>query len=374
MDQVYADVVPRPPGWNIDWQAIEERFAWFKALEDCPQDPVFHGEGNVLRHTRMVCEALVAGEDWQALDEGDRSLLFWAALLHDVAKPVCTRTEPDGRIISPGHSRRGQIFARRLLWEFALEFPTRETLCHLITHHQVPFFGVDRPDIVRRVHLISYQTRCDFLAILAEADARGRICRDSERLIDNIELFRELSRDEACFDSPKAFANDHSRFQYFRKTARDPSYEAYDDTRSHVTMLCGLPAAGKDHWFSDYPGESSIVSLDDLRAEMGVSPDANQGRVISEAKERARIALRRGDPLIWNATNLSRQIRQPLIGLFADYNARVRIVYLETGFNEQSQRNSRRTAPVPSRIVDRMMQRWEPPDLTECHGLDVVLN
>ncbi len=49
---------PEPPGWELDWPAIRNAFAWMRSMADCPQDPAWHAEGDVLLHTRMVCEAL----------------------------------------------------------------------------------------------------------------------------------------------------------------------------------------------------------------------------------------------------------------------------------------------------------------------------
>ena len=270
MDPIYNAIVPRPPDWRIDWPGIEAEFGWLRALHGCPQDPVFHAEGDVLIHTRMVCEALVAQSAWRALAEPDRALLFWSALLHDVAKPECTRHEPDGRISSRGHPKRGQIMARRILWQIGLGFEARERLCHLVTHHQLPLYLMENENPERRAHLVSQQTRCDWLAMLSEADARGRICPDLQKLLDNIELFRELCRQEECYDAPRAFASDHSRFLYFRKTGRAADYHAYDDTRSRATLLSGLPASGKDTWIAGQAGDAAIISPDDLRREMKV--------------------------------------------------------------------------------------------------------
>jgi len=75
-------------------------------MRGCAQDAVFHAEGDVWIHTRMVCEAMAALPVWRALPEGDRQVVFAAAVLHDQAKPSCTREE-NGRITSRGHSVRG---------------------------------------------------------------------------------------------------------------------------------------------------------------------------------------------------------------------------------------------------------------------------
>ena len=69
----------------------------------------------------------------------------------------------------------------------------------------------------------------------------------------------------------------------------------------------------------------------------------------------------------------SRQLRGQLIDLFADYKARVRIVYLEAPLAETACHNLARACPVPEAHIARMPARWEPPDLTECHTLWAVL-
>lgn len=369
----FAELVPAPEDPTIDWRTIADAFDWFRRLADCPQDPVFHAEGDVGIHTRMVVEALVGDPDWRRGDAESRASLFWAALLHDIAKPDCTRPGPDGRLTAPGHSRIGQIMARCILWSMGVPFRPREQICHLITHHQLPFYLIERERPQRRLHAISLQTRCDLLATLAKADANGRICADRGRLIDNIELFAALAREEDCWAQPKPFASAHSRFLYFRKDDRAADYAAYDDWEGHATLLSGLPAAGKSTWLAANGGDAMVVSLDDLRHELDVAADEPQGAVVAAARERARVALRAKRPLIWNATNLSRLRRDPLVDLCAAYRAKVRIVYCETGEAETRRRNAAREHSVPARAFERMLERWEPPDLTECHALDVCL-
>ena len=370
---VFGTLVPDREKSLVDWPAIDELFDWFRRLKDCPQDPVFHAEGDVHLHTRLVVEALIDDRAWQVLEFEDRQSLFWAALLHDVAKPACTRIDSDGGVMAPGHSRRGQVMARSILWRMSVPFRQRETICHLITHHQTPFFLIERDRPERHAHLISHQTRCDLLAVLAAADARGRKCPDREGLLDNIALFVELCREQACLSQPRRFASAHSRFLYFRKENRAADYAAFDDWTGAATLLSGLPGSGKDSWLKAQAADREIVSLDDLRNELGIDPKDSQGPVIAEARERARIALRAQRPMIWNATNVSRQIRSQLVDLFAAYRAKVRIVYLETAESEATRRNQSRARAVPSQAITRMLDRWEPPDLTECHDLEVVL-
>ena len=364
--------VPDGPDWRIDWEGLERIFPWTESLQDCPQDPLWHGEGDVWTHTRMVAEALVDLEEWRALEEAARRQLFLAALLHDIGKPACTETEPDGRITSRGHSRRGEAMARLWLWRAGMGPHEREPLVTLIRNHQLPFFLLEKDDARDEAIRLSQDLCCDRLGLLAEADALGRIARDRARLIDNCRLFREFCAEIGCLDAPWAFADNHSRFEWFRRPGRDPAYAAHDDTRVEVVLMSGLPAAGKDSWVAANLPDWPVISLDAIRAEFGVEPDGKQGKVIAVARERAREFLRAEKNFIWNATNLSRRIRGGLIDLFADYGARVRIVYLEVPEGEQRRRNAARRDPVPEAALGRMLDNWVPPKINEAHQVEWI--
>jgi predicted kinase len=374
MTDLFESLVPRP-GQTIAWPIVSEAFEWFRRLEGCPQNPLHHGEGNVLVHTRMVCDALVDDAAWRILPPADRQSLFWAALLHDVAKPDCTRIQQDGRIRTRAHSHRGQIAARAILWHMGIPFAKREQICQLIACHQLPFYILERAAPERIVHEISLKTRCDFQAILADADAKGRIAPDLPRLFGSVAMFRQAARDEGCFDRPKEFPTPHTRFLYFRKSGRPADAEAYDDTRLTVTMLSGLPGAGKDAWIAaNAPEGMPVISLNALRKRLGVAPTDNQGPLIAAAKAEARPLLASATSFIWNATNTSKPTRQALTALFSAYRARIDIVYAETDKAELLRRNAGRPDPVPPGAIEGMLGRWEPPTLTECHELNVVIN
>ena len=205
--------------------------------------------------------------------------------------------------------------------------------------------------------------RCDLLTILARADARGRICQDQSALLDQIELFAQLAE-----ENPPEFPDNHSRVTYFRRGG-DPRRVVFHQPRCLVTVMSGLPAAGKDHWISTHGEGMPVVSLDGLREELEVSPSGDQGEVIQAAREQARQHLRAGRDFIWNATNLTRQLRQRTLDLCFDYEADVRLVYVEAPLAEVERRNQARSRPVPAGVVERMLRRWELPDRCEAHEL-----
>ncbi len=100
-----------------------------------------------------------------------------------------------------------------------------------------------------------------------------------------------------------------------------------------------------------------VVSLDAVRGELDVDPADDQGQVVNRAREQARDHLRGGWSFVWNATNLSRQVRAQYLQLFADYHARIRIVYVEAPEERLLRQNRRRQAPVPQAVLERLLDR-----------------
>jgi len=349
-----------------EWPSLQH-FEWVRALRDCPQDPIHHAEGNVWIHTGMVLEALAADTRFVGLPEAERDVLWAAAVLHDVAKPETTEVQADGRVTAKGHSARGALRARRILWELGMPFARREEVCGLIRYHQSPFFLIERDDAQRMAAGISLVARCALLAVLAEADIRGRICADVPRVLDNIALFAEFCREEGCSDGPREFPSPLARFEYFRRPERAIEYAAHDATVVEVVVMSGMPGAGKDTWIRKNVAEWPVVSLDGIREEMDVEPGENQGAVVQAAKERAREYLRQRQRFVWNATNISRTMRAQVIQLMTDYNARVRLVYVEAPAGVLFMQNRSRERVVPAAVMERLLGKWEVPDPSEAH-------
>lgn len=360
-------LVPRAPGWQVDWAALWALWPDLAILDTCPQDPLHHGEGDVGTHTRMVVEALVASASWRALASEERAGLFFAALLHDVGKPAVTRHEEGGRITSRGHSRIGAAMARRLLWQAGAPFVWREALCGIIAAHQLPFWLIEREDPRRLAIETSWKCRPSHLCLHALADARGRFCQDQAAIEQNVALAEATFEEADCLDRPFAFANAESRVAFFERPDRDPHYVAHAEPRCTVTVMSGLPGAGKDTWIAANRPGLPVVSLDAIRETLGIPATGNQGRVVQAANEAARDHLRNGRDFVWNATNVTAQMRAKPLRLCRDYGAEAEIVYLEPSPQEVLTRNSARVAAVPARVVLDLARKMEPPGEWEAH-------
>lgn len=380
--ETLLDLVPSPADWKIDWRAVEQTSVhrFIGKMKETEQNPVWHGEGDVWTHTQMVCEELVGLPEYRGLERRKQQELFLAALLHDIGKIPCTRWE-DGVWKSPNHTAVGARMAREFLWyEYGFcgtkewqEF--RETICNLIRYHSTPPHVLDYENPERRLLMIAANGELtpDFsirsLCLLEEADMRGRTRDSVEDSLELIRMCAEMAGECGCLDGPGSFPDPYSEYAYLSGRNIQPGQPMYDDTWGEVILLSGLPGTGKDTWIRENLSGYPVVSLDDLRKKMKVSPTDNQGAVAQAAREQAREYLRKKIPFVWNATDLTPLIRGKQVSLFSDYHASVRIVYLETDWAVRQERNQERAEEeiVPETAVYHMLQNLVVPERFEAH-------
>lgn len=356
---------------GYDWSACCEVFPRLRALETTPQSPRYHAEGNVGVHTRMVLDALLEADHFRTATGNRREVLFLAALLHDLCKPETTVIDPVTRDIGqPGHSRRGAVDVRALLWRAGAPFELRESVCRIIAAHQVPFFAFgsrrgESPEFIAR--RLSWGLDVSDLVGVARADMRGRICDDQQARLDDIALFEQLAREDGCWDSPRVAASSHTRLNYARGAAVHLDTPLFQAAGSQVTVLCGLPASGKDSWVARHAPTLDVVSFDDAKAELGLTHGENDGLAAHRAIDKAKALLRRHAPFVWNATHLSEQMRGKTLDLLFAYDANVRLVYLEVPCATLFKRNALRETTLKQKDLERMLHRWEVPLPWEAH-------
>ena len=93
-------------------------FPELNALVNCPQDPLWHPEGDVFVHTGHCLDAMVGLEAYRSANRSRRLALMFATLTHDFGKPPTTvQREKNGslRWVSPGHDQAGIPLAESFL-------------------------------------------------------------------------------------------------------------------------------------------------------------------------------------------------------------------------------------------------------------------
>jgi putative nucleotidyltransferase with HDIG domain len=359
------------------WDQLHDQLDWVRDMEDVPQDPVHHAEGNVAIHTRMVLEALQQLEGYKKLSAQEQEVLWAAALLHDVEKRSTTVHEADGSITSKGHSKKGAFTARQLLYtQYPTPFLIREQIVQLVRYHGMPIWAIERRDPARMIIETSEMVDTQLLSLLARADALGRICNDQAELLYRIDLFDALCQEQDCWGHAKAFQTPHARFHYFHKADSSPDFVPFDDFGATVVMLCGLPGAGKDTYVQQQYKHWPVINLDVIRRQHKIAPTdkSGNGTVVQLAKEQAREYLRRQQHFVWNATNVTRQMRAQLVELFVTYKAYVKMVYVEVPYARLHTQNKEREAVVPRSAVDKLVSKLEVPAPWEAHEVVYVVS
>lgn len=357
-----------------DWMQWATKQLWKKAMQECPQEPEWHAEGDVWTHTEMVMEELLKISEFQTLSQQEQSIVAGATLLHDIGKPNTTKTE-NGRITSSGHSVRGAFMVRKILRDRDVDIEMREAIFNLVRYHSWPMRIIDKkhPDL-KAIDLSWRVPSSQMIYILAKADMLGRKAGDKNDMLARVELFKELCQKNNCFVNKYRFKNDHARFLFFRGELNSLQYAPYEDFSCEVTMISGLPGSGKDFWIKNNPIYQPVVSLDSIRIRLGIAPTDNQGRVRQRAKEQVRRYLRQKESFIFNATNVTEHLRGTWIKLFHEYGASIKIVYIEPPFEQLLAQNSQREEAVPEKVIHKLFNKLEVPNLTECHCLEWFSN
>lgn len=355
---------------NKDWQYLHDTFDWVKDMDSVPQDKRYHAEGNVAIHTQMVLEAIEKLSEFQELDAQSKEILWTSGLMHDIEKRSTTILETDGSITSKNHAKRGEFSVREILYcQLPTPFAIREQIAKLVRYHGLPLWIFEKSNPKKSLLQISLEVNTQWLYILAKADVLGRICSDQHELLYRIELFKELCIENECWGKPKRFPSSTARFEYFNKEERFVDYLPFEDFKTEVIILSGLPGTGKDTFIKKNLCDLPIICLDDIREELKVKTKdmRGNGQVIQLAKENAKSYLRNQTGFIWNATNVTRQTREQLINLFAEYKAKITIIYLEVPYQTQQKQNRNREKVVPQSAVQRMIEKLEIPQVWEAH-------
>lgn len=352
-------------------------------MKNTQQAPDYHGEGDVYTHTMMVCKALESLQEFNELREVEQKILYRAALLHDIGKTVTTVFE-DGRWHSPKHAPIGSRMAREIMFKdmnvggMDILMRRREAVCALVKHHSFPTHAIEDENGVLKLHRIASNSllmpefSIKLLCILAKADCLGRICNDQEELIEKIELCKELAIEEGCYNFCYNFPSEQTRRVFLSGNDIWKDTELYDDTWGTIYMMSGLPGVGKDYMIKKMLGDIPMVSLDEIRKEKNIKPTDNQGTVANIAKEIAKEYLRKHQSFVWNATNLTNQMREQLVSLFENYGANVHIMYVESSYAKLSIQNKNREAVVPQYVIDKMITKLSPPLMTEARKVSWI--
>jgi poly(A) polymerase len=103
------------------------------AMKGQPQPPEFHPEGDVFTHTLIMLD-MMAPAAQRCLAPRQRVVLAYAALLHDIGKPMTARQDGD-RLRFNGHAPEGAAAAAAVLSRLRFSSEDRDAVTFCIRNH-----------------------------------------------------------------------------------------------------------------------------------------------------------------------------------------------------------------------------------------------
>lgn len=364
-----------------DRAALRASFPWADQMAACPQDSLYHAEGNVWTHTMMVMDG--AEKRSHNLEGEPLGIMRLATLFHDSAKHDVTSIEwcdkeNRERVKQPGHAAKGADRAWRALIDAGFPVSDAREVVGICQWHQRPSHIPEQPNQQGRVaRFVAEGGRWDRLLAFCESDQEGRISPNVEEglislgilRIDIEDLSSNLGFDLMSGDSPDS---PEWRVRLGLSFDADPFYAPEHKERPVLTVMSGLPGSGKST-IARGMGERGavIVSLDQIRKEFK-DYKRNQefeGRCYQEAASRLKQALASGKSVVWDACCVDQRARGKVLAIGRAYGALTTVISNDDPANEAFERNSKRENPVPNHIMEAMANKREMVLSTEAHSV-----
>lgn len=335
------------PNWDFI-ESIEE----FKVLKSTKQSNIWHKEGDVWEHTKLVTNKMIEELTLNDIEKTSKyyMLMVAAAICHDLGKGVTTvwdKTKNDWTC--PFHGDEGAKITRKLFFEENVDF--REKLCSMVRWHMTLHHIFDNKEKVTE-NLIDLSQKCyvpmSYMLLLNYCDSKGSI--------------NEMETDEVLFNKMNEIENICLENDIFDKT-----YKHFDKQKHPFTVfvMVGLPGSGKDTYIKNHLSHLPTVSRDDIRIEMGMKGEKPTGTKEEENEVTLRFNKRMIElcedkqSFVINNTNVRKKYRDDYKKMIMKYNPYIIYVYVETP--SISINKSRREGQMPLSVIDRMIDNFDYP-------------
>lgn len=161
------------------------------SLRNTPQNTTYHAEGSVFEHMVMVLDEVRKLPQFFDLDERQKKVLTWAALLHDIGKIKVTRK----KLLdwsAKGHEAAGVPMAfPYLLNQSTLTPDEKLDILSLVRLHYLPMQMFYNMAELEDYKLLATRIDLRLLGYFSWSDLHGRICRNQREVALLIKRFVE---------------------------------------------------------------------------------------------------------------------------------------------------------------------------------------
>ena len=187
----------------IDTQWID-KYPELKAIVDLPQEPEWHPEGTVDKHTGFSMDAAAILADQNNISGEDKAVLIMAALTHDFGKATTTKNDiKDGipRVTSHGHEVESGKLAQTFLESIGIKKDLIAKVVPLAAHHMVhlTFDPKSKKQNIRQIAEMLFPATIEQLQYVIQSDMGGRPPLSNE-LPNSVKDMIELSKKEDVYN------------------------------------------------------------------------------------------------------------------------------------------------------------------------------
>lgn len=316
------------------------------------QPTPYHVEGDVWTHTMMV------------VSYAETYLGTIAALLHDIGKPFTKKIMhfEDAEIAKfSGHESLGFFMLPEVLSEFELSNEEEKRIKLAIALYG-SFRKVNREQFIKQTIGFDDET----LAVLVElltADSNGRYCFD-----DGV---WQYDAETVLFDG-------------YRDSLQEVHQHKLDQLNKTITLLIGLPGAGKSSYIQKKLKDKEIVSRDDFIDRLGVGQDYNDKFAYLEKNKKAKKELDKSfdnhfarvvkdaSEVVIDMTNLTKNNRSTFVSQ-GMRGFKIEAKVFATGVQECEKNNLNRIGKsLDKATLVRMAKRFQFPLFDEVDEIELV--
>lgn len=365
-------------------QKIIEFCDEFQRFELTPLTQNTHKEGNLAKHTILVCEA--ANELVKSIDSKYARAFRFAALLHDVGKPLCGIEIAPHVYAFPDANKVSSSYARIILDKY-IQISTQEReliVTHIWNIHMPSLFIKEQ---LTHKDLVKLSLECDmkFLFNLVKANYMGRMASNLRMTLENMEKFKawfmekdlweKKTWDGALSSSKFKHFGRHSKtaksvVDWFYLTTDEPEIFTQAEYKRKVKnwqfgtlyITVGPPGSGKSTWVKRNYSLLPVISSDAIRLELcgDVNDQSKNVEVFDLAHQRIEDYLKRGKKVVFDATNLSFTERKRAIDIGRRHGAHIVILFFGTRYQTCLSRVLKREEPVFSQeLLDHFYAKFD---------------
>lgn len=320
---------------------------WQDRMRNCPQNPRYHAEGDVLAHTELVLEQLYKYKDSFSLSASELRILYWACLLHDIGKPKVTKNE-NGRITAGGHEYAGVHIARQILLDYSDLMPhERRLTLDIVRWHYIPFrwSREERPE--KAFYKMAYTTDLRLISIFSLLDFHGRICENQTESVRLIEHFHKVTEPKIRYHTGshgEILEQFHAKpiqhkdaiwyalckedLNLVQKLMDAPGAEANET--QHLIFTWAIPGSGKSTWIQEHLPEVATVQLKEFGLHAGETDAFVLDRRIVELKYHLNTLRRHFKEILIEGDTATPALYERLTDMSRKLSMQSTALYLET--------------------------------------------